>query len=456
MAELPLKGIRVIDLSMIFAGPLCARVLADLGAEVIKIEAIQRPDAVRALGLADNKALDIGFAQGGYFVELNMNKREITLDLNNPKGQELLKRLLLISDVLIENYSPGTMAKFGFDYERVREIRPEMVMASLSGYGQTGPWANWGAFGYTLEYACGLGSVTGYPGGLPRKQGISFTDPWAGILAAGLIVVALHNRRRTGRGQYIDMSQRDVGSAFLGEALMDCEMNGRVWGRIGNRHPAMAPHGQYRCRGEREWIVLAVSNDEEWRGLCRVLGEPEWAKDRRFATVEGRLAEQNFIDQRIEEWTQQRDHYTAMHELQAAGVPAGPVLNGKEILLDPHYKARGLMEVVENHVVGRRMHMRQTPGWFSAWPKAGTSPTPAPTLGQHNEEILGGLLGLSKEEIQTLADEQVIGVETIIEKLPVEVTQEILNRRLQMMQMVGKVEKIEPDYMQQLGIDGAE
>jgi len=446
MGKLPLAGIRVIDLSSVFSGPLCTRVLADLGAEVIKVESIQRPDGARTLTTAENDPQDDQLNRSAYFNKLNMNKRGITLDLTNPEGREILKRLIMIADVLVENYNPRVMPRFGLDYSVLSKLRPELILASLSGYGQEGPWAQWSAFGYDLEYACGLSYISGYADGPPGKQGINFTDPWAGVLAAGLIVAALHQRQRTGKGQWIDLSQRDIGSSYIGETLMDCAMNGRVQGRIGNRHPSMAPHGVYRCAGGREWVAIAVANDGQWRSLRAALSGPDWAQDPQFDTLIGRLAKQDFIDQHLEAWTVQRDHYTAMRELQAAGVPAGAVLVNREVMLDPHLRERGLYRIVENPNVGRRPYARQTPGWFSAWPEAGKEPRPAPTIGQHNEEVLGGLLGLGDEDLARLADQQIIGVEAIVEKLPSELVRQILKRRQEDQRRVGKIETIDPDY----------
>jgi crotonobetainyl-CoA:carnitine CoA-transferase CaiB-like acyl-CoA transferase len=455
MASLPLRGVRIIDVSIYIAGPLCTRIFADLGAEVIKVEAIQRPEPTRSLVIAENDPQDQPWNRSGYFIRLNMNKYGITLDLTRPQGTDLLKRLVKTADIFIENFNPRVIPSLGLSYEVLKEIKPDIIMASLSGYGQNGPWANWSAFGYCLEYSCGLAYLSGHPGGPPGKQALSFTDPWAGILAAGLLVDALHYRRRTGKGQYIDLSQRDMAAGFLGEALLDYVMNRRVWNRIGNRHPSMAPHGQYRCKGDRQWVALAVTNDDQWLALRKALGDPEWARDPRFATVHGRLANQDYIDEHIQEWTLERDHYTAMHELQASGVPAGPILNAKEVLLEPHLRERRLFQIVDNPRIGRRPYARQTPGWYSAWPEAGTAPKPAPDLGQHNELILGEMLGLGEEELANLAEQGIIGTVPIVAAMSPEQLRSILERRIELSMKLGRIDarETEAEYKHALGID---
>jgi len=418
--KLPLEGIRVLDHGMIWAGPWLGKLLADFGAEVIKVESIQifdmsRGPIVGIPGVSIYPGKDPGersYNRRAVFHYWNQNKYGITLDLSRPHGVEIYKRLVKISDVVTENFPPSVMKKFGLDYPALREVKPDIIMLSMPGYGATGPEKDYRAFGVSQEQMCGIAALTGYSEEAgPMKSGMDYGDPTAGSIAAGLVIAALHYRRRTGKGQWIDVSQSEATSLFIGEALMDYTMNRRIWQRMGNRHPSMAPHGCYRCRGGEQppddrWVAIAVSSDEEWQNLCSAMGNPTWAKDERFATVIGRLENREELDRLIEGWTIQHDHYEVMHMLQRAGVPAGAVLDGKEIAEEPHLKERGFFQTGTHPEVGEVTH----PG-----PIARLSKTPvtirrlAPALGEHNEYVFRELLGMTTEEIAELEGEQIIG-----------------------------------------------
>lgn len=448
---LPLEGIRVLDLTQVYAGPSCARILADLGAEVIKVEALQRVDISRLLILTDNEGADIPWERTCYFQVRNAGKKDITLDLSNPKGREVLRRLIPHCDVLAEAFTPRVMRNFGFDYEAVRQFRPDIIMLSMSGYGQDGPHADWSAYGMGLEPASGISQVTGYRGGQPIRSGLSFTDPVAGFLAAGAVLVALHHRRRTGQGQFIDLPEQEAAIPFMGYALMEYVMNGRLPKRLGNRSPWAAPQGCYRCRGEDDWLVISVESDEEWSALCRAVGHPEWEEDERFADLLARHEHQDDLDALIETWTRDRGHIEAMHLLQRAGVKAGAVLNGKEILLDPHFREREHFDMVDHPILGRRPVNRQLVAKFDRFAAAVAGP--APLLGQHNREILQGLLGMSDGELAELEAENVIGRRPITEA-PVEIWSEFLKLPLDRLLEAGALRALEPDYREQLGLEG--
>lgn len=441
MPRLLLEGTRVLDLTMAYAGPIGTRILADMGAEIIKVESIQRMDMpTRVISYPENEPGEEPWNRGGYFHRLNVNKYGITLDLTNPKGADIFKQLVKISDVVAENYSPRTMKNFGLDYEVLSEVKPDIIMVSMSGFGNTGPLRDYAAYVPVMESA-GLASITGFPDSGPMGCGTGYGDWMLGMAGAAAALVALHYRNRTGKGQHIDVSGREAVITHIGEAVMDYTMNGRVWGRLGNRHPSMAPHGCYRCKGEEKYITIAVATDEQWQGLGKALGNPAWSREERFATVLSRWQNQDELDSLIEEWTSQQDHYEAMRILQESGVPAGPVLNPKEVLLEPHLRERGFWQLVEQGPdIGKRPQPMQMPAKFSgSW---GGPLRGAPRLGEHTEEILGKLLGMSPEEIATLKEEQVIG-HTPLFRLPW--------RGLKLSAMAeARVMKLDPNYLEEL------
>ena len=414
MARLPLEGIRVIDLGIAWAGPHCTQVLADMGAETIRIENPRRPDTRgpakpppgAASRMYPNKEPgERPWNRNAMFNERHRNKYSLTLDLSHVKGKEVFKELTKISDVVVENFAATVMNNLGLGYPVLRELNPKIVMISMSGHGATGPESEYRSYGSTLEMLSGSAMLTGYPDSPPLHSGNYYPDPAAGMLAAGLVVAALQHRRQTGQGLFIDLSQRELGTHLIGDAFMDYSMNKRLPPRIGNRHPSMAPHGCYRCKGEDMWIAISVGSDSEWRALCDIMGKPELAEDERFGDIVSRYNNQGEVDGIIEAWTVEQDHYEAMRVLQDAGIAAGAVLTAPELLADPHLNQRGFFEVVTHPEAGtfplRGMifNLSKTPGSIRK---------PAPCLGEHNEYVLGQLLGMSKEEISRLAEEEVI------------------------------------------------
>jgi crotonobetainyl-CoA:carnitine CoA-transferase CaiB-like acyl-CoA transferase len=257
-----------------------------------------------------------------------------------------------------------------------------------------------------LEQTAGLASITGYGDGRPLMTNETYPDPVVGLLAIGALMAALRRRRQTGKGTFVDLSQREVSVALLGEAVVDYSLSGRVAAPIGNAHPFMVPHGVYPCQGDDRWIALAISSDDEWRGLCRALGQPDLAEDARFATVPARWRNEPALHEIISAWTRARDHYEAMHILQTHGVPAGAVLTGGEVIHDPHLEARNFWDTVDHPEVGTYRQVT-TPWKLSKHPRQPT--TPAPGLGEHNQHVLGELLGLSAQEIAALEAQGVIG-----------------------------------------------
>jgi benzylsuccinate CoA-transferase BbsF subunit len=415
MPNLALTGLRILDLTQIAAGPYATLLLGFMGAEVIKVESCTRMDINRGLARPMPETYRM-YPQGvpgkrpwnrsAHHIHRNVNKKSVTLDLAGRRGKELFLRLAAICDALIENYRASVLDRLGLGYPILSAANPQLVYVKISSQGATGPEKDYGSLGSTLEQTAGLASVTGYGDGRPLMTNETYPDPVVGLLAVGALMAALRRRRQTGRGSFVDLSQREVTVALLGEAVVDYSLSGRVAAPIGNGHPLMVPHGVYPCRGDDMWLALAVGSDEEWHGLCRAMGQPDLAEDARFATLPARRRHQAVLDAIIAAWTRERDHYQAMHTLQAHGVPAGAVLKGGEVIADPHLEARSFWDTVDHPEVGA--YRQVTPPWRLSKHPRGVA-TPAPGLGEHNQDVLGGLLGLSAAEIAALEAEGVIG-----------------------------------------------
>jgi len=412
MAGLALEGIRVIDCSISWATPLATSILGDMGAEVIKVESIQRLDVWRtASPLRVNE--DGWWERSPNWNTVNRNKLGITLDLTSSRGAELFKRLIKIGDLVMENYTPRVMANFGLDYPILKEVNPTIVMISMPGWGMTGPWRDYTGFAPSVEQMSGMPQLVGYLDGSPLMHGLglALADPVAGLYGAFAAAIALKQRRRTGHGQYLDLAQNEALSCIIGDAIMDFTLNKRVQGRRGNRHPFMAPHGCYRCAGQDNYIAIAISSDKQWASFVQAIGGPAWCKDDRFTNSMGRLANQDELDKLIEEWTIGHGDCEVMHLLQRAGVAAAPVLSPPAMLEEPNLKERGFWEWIDRAEIGPGPY----PGILPRMSKTpGTLRLPAPTLGQHNDYVLGELLGLTREEIAALAEEQVIGTRPLL------------------------------------------
>jgi len=410
---LPLARVRVADLTQVWAGPYATKFLADMGAEVIKVESTQRPDAERMAAGPRRSRLYPDYVPGerffnrkAEFVEYNRNKQSITLDLTSTAGVALFKSLVQASDIVVENYSTGVMDRFGLGYDVLRQIRPDVIMLSMPGFGSTGPEANVRAYGPIQEAMSGLTSITGYLGDAFLETREYYGDPTAGAFGAAALFAALWHRRRTGRGMFIDLSQREAMIACLPELVLEHAMTGRTLQSTGNRHPYKAPHGCYRCAGEDNWLVLSVGSDREWQAFCRAIDRPELIHDARFTTALERLKHQDELDLLVGEWARGRDHNDAMRHLQAHGVAAEAVLNVAELATDPHYRARGFLERVEHPEAGTHL----TTG--ISWQIGGLAAhirQPAPGLGQHNALVLGELLGVSEEVRERLTSANIIG-----------------------------------------------
>jgi crotonobetainyl-CoA:carnitine CoA-transferase CaiB-like acyl-CoA transferase len=424
MATLPLEDLRVIDLSMWFAGPMATRLFADMGAEVIKIESIQHIDPWRGPARKNPNVswrypveieTDHPYNCSPGFNLQNRNKLGITLDLSDPRGKEIFKNLIKTADIIVENYTPRVMEKFGLDYDVLKQVNPRIIMMSMPGLGRTGPDKDYLAFGQTIDCMSGMAYRTGYQGEEPMLQsGLSYGDPLSGMNATFACLAALHHRRQTGEGIHIELSQVEGLIAFNADSIMDFTMNGHIQERIGNRHPTMAPHGCYRCQGEDRWVTIAIPSDEVWKRFCQASGNPTWAEDERFSDHLSRYQNQDILNEMIEEWTLVQDHYQVMQMLQQAKIPTGPVLDAKELVEDPHLADRGFFETVTHPEAGTHPYV----GMYAKMSKTpGSIRKPAPCLGEDNQYVFEKILGLSEEEIDQLEADGIIG------KIPAEAQQ---------------------------------
>ncbi len=405
----PLQGVRIVEMGQLIAIPFAMKLLGDMGAQVIRLESTRRLESYRSDSVYQNEVHGEFWNRGANFYEQNRNKLGITLDLGRPEGLEVLRRLIAVSDVFAENFTPRVIRNFGLEYSDLCRIKPDIIMVSSTGYGFDGPWANFGATGPATEGASGLAYATGYPGGPPVMAEIPYVDYTAGEHTVFAVMTALMNRLRTGKGQFIDVSQTQTAAVTIPEILLDYAANGRTPERIGNADPVMAPHGCYPCRGDDRWLAIAVGDDSEWQGLCRVLGRLEWAEDPRLSGTLGRWKYREEIDTLLESETAKWDAHELMTALQAEGVPAGAVLDSKDLLFNPHLMERQFYEIVRHHP---STEMPPLPYASRPWKLSGTpavSPQAAPIMGEHNEFVFGELLGLSVEQIADLEEEGVIG-----------------------------------------------
>jgi crotonobetainyl-CoA:carnitine CoA-transferase CaiB-like acyl-CoA transferase len=408
---------------MVWAGPYGTRLLADMGADVIKVEAVTNPDLVRGIRAASDE--ERPWDRSPYFNEYNRGKRGITLDLSHPEGRRALLELVRVSDALIENYRADVLDNLGLGVEVLRAVRPDLVIVSMPGFAKQGSEREMVGYGPTIEQMGGLVELTGYEGGPAQKTGISYGDPVAGIAAAGALVSALLRRQRTGEGAVVEVSQRDNMIGLIGEAVLDLQVTGRVWPRRGNRHAWMAPHGCYPCRPLAEaearpvgmfgagastatdrWVTIAVATDRQWRELCAGIGRPELAADPRFATAPARHAYQDEIDPILAAWAAERTDDEAAAALQARGVPAFAVRTPLTLTADTHLAVRGFYREVTHPVAGP--HRVAGPLWNLSEPAVELRGA-APSFGQDNDAVLGGLLGVPQETRRAWERSGIIG-----------------------------------------------
>ncbi len=406
MARPPLEGIRVLDLTHFMAAPVATQLLGYLGAEVIKIESVQRMDLFR---LNQVEKQDKMWEKSGVWLGNNLNKYGITLNLTDPQGRALFLDLVKAADIVIENFTPRVMKNFDLDYPTLREVNPTIVMFSVPGFGKTGPWRDYVGFAFTFEQLSGVAGLTGYPDSVPLNA--MGADPLTAMHVAYATILALEHRHRTGRGQYVELAQLETPICVLGREVMEYSLNRRVEPRRGNRHPYLAPHGIYRCKGEDEWVAIAVGSDEEFQQLCEAMGSGAIdGDDRRFRTPIARLRHQDELDALIEAWTRTREKRKVMEVLQSRGIAAGALLTSADLHCDPHLGERGFFQDVSRELVGSVTY----PTWAirsEALPR--THNKPPPLLGQHGRFILGELLGQPESVLDALEERHVIGTEPL-------------------------------------------
>ena len=378
--------------------------LAHLGAEVIRVESQARPDLGRRVPIYP-AGMEPGLNRSGYANQWHQGKKSTLLNLSKPHAIPIAKALIKVSDVVVENYATGVMERLGLGYEELKQINPGLIMASISGYGHTGPQKNYMGYGPAIVPLTGLSSLTGYTDGGPSEVGISYGDPNGGLNAAVAIAAAIIAKKRTGQGQYIDVSLWESMAVLVFEGWMDYAMNQHQPERIGNRDPIMAPHNCFRCVGQDEWVSIACGTDDEWRALCRAIGKPELAGDARFQTATARKANEDTVEELLTAWTHNQDKWDVTKALQAAGVAAFPSMNSKDLADDPHLNARGFFARLEHLEVGVRAHTSMP--WRLTNAPNGVR-APAPLIGNETDYVMRDLLGYSAEEISKLKEAEVL------------------------------------------------
>ncbi len=400
MTNYPLDGIRVVNFGTGVVIPDFGKILGEFGADVIKIESGENLDFMRTIGS------DINNSPG--FNESNRNKRSFGVDLNTDKGKELVRDLIKTADIVGENFRGGVVKNLGFGYERVRELKPDIIYISSQGFGAGGPYSDFKAYGPMLAAASGVLSLWAHPDDeYPAGASFPHPDHIASKQAVFAVLAALDYRRRTGKGQFIDMSQIEAAASLIGEAYLDYSINQHVQQPQGNRSPYAAPHGCYRCKGTDQWCAISVFTSKQWISFCNALEKPEWIEDPKFADTVSRLKHIDELEKHIEEWTQQHEPEVVMQTLQAVGVPAGIAQRAVDTIADPQLKWSNATVEVDHPVAGKRLYPNLP--WKMSDMEFCES-TPPPLLGEHTEEICREILNLSDDEIEQLKQEKIMEI----------------------------------------------
>ena len=399
----PLSGVRVADFSVHAAGPFAGLMLAEMGAQVIKIESSARLDITRRTHAMYGKP-------PSSFEQVNANKLSVTLNLKEPRAVELALDLARISDLVLENFRPGVMDRLGLGFDRLQEVKEDILMVSISSNGQSGPERGYSGYAPMFAAVGGLGHMTGYPDGPPVELRHAM-DHTGGLMGAFCAAAALCGKAASGgdagvaRSLHVDVSVRDIATAFMGPALLDFAMNQREQAPQGNGNGAAVPHGVYRCKGEDAWVSIAVASEAEWEGLRRALGNPEWVKEARFGDGYQRWLHREDLEQKLEEWTRERTPWEVTEALQGEGVAAFPSLSADQLMADRHLAARGSFPEVSHPEKGRQLgvgppwRFSETPARLDGW---------TPSLGEDNDAVFHGMLGMPLEEVRRLQETQVI------------------------------------------------
>jgi len=389
-----LNGLRVLDFTWVLAGPYATRILADFGAEVVKVQCKKT-----AKGAESNSTV--------YFNTWNRNKRSITLDMSYPEAKEIVLKLTEISDVVIENFSPRVMSNWELSYEKLKDVKPDLIMVSISAVGQTGPWRDFVAFAPTIQALSGLTYLTSFNQDSPMGLGYAYADTIVGLYASLAILAALEYRDRTGQGQYIDISEYEAICTLIGPTFLDVYANRREVLPQGNRpdYIQAAPYGCYPCLGTDRWCVIAVFNESEWQALCHILGHPAWTKGERFSTLLKRKQHAEELDELLREWTTEHTAEEVVQLLQEVGVSAGVVQNAEDLAKDPHLMARDFFITLEHPILGRTVS-DSSPIKFKNNPT--TRWKAAPLLGEDNCYVYMELLGFTESELSSYMKQGVI------------------------------------------------
>lgn len=386
----PLSNIRILDLTRVWAGPLALRMLADFGAEVIKISDPRVP--------VDRES--------GTNNKLNRNKLGLALRLDEPEGRQLLLDLTNISDVVIENFRPRVMRNFDLTYEDLKTVKPDIIMCSMPGFGSEGEYAEYPAFGPSVETMTGISSLMGYPGGPPMVSGIAYPDPLAAMNGAGALMSALLHRQRTGQGQFIDLALSEGPVCQIGEHIVAFSRTGTQPLRIGNTHPNHAPYGVYPCSDDDQWIAICVTSDNQWAILQKLMGNSD-GDDSRFASSASRVSHRAELDELVGQWSVKHDSRELTVTLQSLNIAAGAAVNNWQMLEDPHMNQRGFMMDIDEPDLGVKRYPGQAIRLSST---PATKQNPSPQLGEHTRQLLHNLLSKSNAEIDRHAEHGIIGL----------------------------------------------
>jgi crotonobetainyl-CoA:carnitine CoA-transferase CaiB-like acyl-CoA transferase len=426
-----LDGVRIIDLTWLQVGPQATRILATFGAQVIRVEWRDRAavdflrymqpfapdhataDGGRSQGAARSHGIRGNFDRGGYYNNTNPGKYGVTLNLNHPKGRDLLKRMVRDANALCENFSPAQMDKWGLGYADLRQLNPKLIYLQTTGFGKAGTYNDYVSYGPTAQAYSGLTFLSGLPAPHPPAGwGYSYLDHSPGYFGAMLLMAALHRQRETGVGAYIDMSQSETGLMLSGTSLLEHQLTGKPTTRYGNRMPYLdwSPHGAYRCAGEDTWLAISIQSDAQWRALVEEMGSPAWALDFRFANAAGRKAHEDELDRELNSFTSASDRYDLMNRLQARGIAAGVVQKAPDRFdRDPQLKAHGYFVDLPHSEIGT-WPVEGFPARLSASPAdvGGSTGRASPKLGEDNDFVYQGIFGLTPAEMVALREEKVI------------------------------------------------
>jgi benzylsuccinate CoA-transferase BbsF subunit len=394
------KGIRVVEIGLYIATPLAGRILASLGAEILKIETTRAPDQMKMMPAK---------APGAAHPFLGALKRKISLNMNVSEGRRIARELIKRSDVFIHNFSIDAVQKWEIDYDTIQEIKPDIIYVWQSGMGMEGPYSSYKAYGGQLQSITGIQSLTGFPDKPPTQANNAFCDFHSSVYCALLITGALRRKRRTGKGTFIEIPLFETGAISVGANLLEYAANGIPPKRIGNHHRYASPHNAYPCKGEDRWCVISVFTDGQWRMLCHVAGHPEWLEQPEFATLAMRKRNEDLLDNLISEWTKHQEAKELAKALQAAGIPAGWVMKGEDLVADAHFKTRGFYWLTEYHKQPFTKDAETAPGIAMSIPM-NFAQTPCQNgsvgyVGRDNDYVYEQILGMSREEIKKLEEQ---------------------------------------------------